>query len=677
MATEPKSFSRTRLGRFELVSRLATGGMAEIFLASERGVHGLERLVVIKRILPHLAEHESFREMFLQEARFVARLSHPNIVQIYELGDIDDTTFIAMEYVPGASFRDLMRRAAKQSTPFPIAVAVGLVAAGCAGAHAAHELTDAQGQPLGLVHRDISPHNLMVTGLGHVKLLDFGIAKATEIALENTRTGALKGKLHYMSPEQVRQEPLDRRSDVFSLGIVLWELLTARRLFKRDSELMTMQAIINGELWDPREYRKDVPAAIAAVVMRSLAVDRDERYASADIFRRALEDAALAEGLRVGPDVVAGFVERTIGDELRRTEKEVKEALEHAREIPLDDDERTVLDRKGGPAANEDTGSRTGAHSETLPQPSIPPRLLVVAPIAKKSVVGVFAAVAVLTFLVASAVLFVVLRRGPPVEGPEIRIGWAPTIDPKVLAADIEPLRVYLERQTGRPFRFVFADSYDDLAKRLVDGEVQFAAMPPMLFVKTEIRDPRVHPIALKLIGGSSGSDGVLLTSEDSGITTVAELRGKRICIPDQSSTTGVLFPKLALKKAGIDWSKDITIVNSGNHLQVMRDIKDRKCDAGGTYSGAFISAVTQGVNPASLRQLAITGRAPQDTIAAAPLVDKGDLDLVTRALFAFNPQAETGKPVLGSIEMVTGFGPVKTEDYADLRELVRTMDSP
>jgi phosphate/phosphite/phosphonate ABC transporter binding protein len=677
MAHEQKPFTRTRLGRFELVCRLATGGMAEIFLASERGVHGLERLVVVKRILPHLAEHESFREMFLQEARFVARLSHPNIVQIFELGDVDDTTFIAMEYVAGASFRDLMRRAAKQNVPFPIAVASGLIAAACAGAHAAHELTDAHGQPLGLVHRDISPHNLMVTGQGHVKLLDFGIAKATEIVMENTRTGALKGKLHYMSPEQVRQEPLDRRSDVFSLGIVLWELLTARRLFKRDSELMTMQAIINGELWDPREYRPDIPASVAAVVMRSLAVERDSRYASADIFRRALEDAALAEGLRVGTDIVAGFVERTIGDELRRSERDVKDALEHAREIPFDDDERTVLDRKGGPSANDDTGSRTGANSETLPQPSIPPRLQVIADPQKKSVLGVFAAVAVISFLVASAVLFFALRRGPSVEGPEIRIGWAPTIDPKVLAADIEPLREYLERQTGRPFRFVFAESYVDLADRLIEGEVQFAAMPPMLFVKTEIRDPRIRPVALKLIGGSSGSDGVLLTSEDSGITSVAELRGKRICIPDESSTTGVLFPKLALKKAGLDWSKDVTIVKSGNHLQVMRDLKDRKCDAGGTYSGAFISAVTQGVNPASLRQLAITGRAPQDTIAAAPLVDKGDLELVTRALFAFDPKDETGQAALGSIEMVTGFGPVKSDDYAVLRELVRTMDAP
>jgi len=672
MKSESKPFSRTRLGRFELIHRLATGGMAEIFLACERGVHGLERLVVIKRILPHLAEHESFREMFLQEARFVARLSHPNIVQIFELGDVDDTTFIAMEYVAGQSFRDLMRRAAKANTPFPIAVAVGMIAQACAGAHAAHELTDAQGLPLGLVHRDISPHNLMVTGQGHVKLLDFGIAKATELAMENTRTGALKGKLHYMSPEQVGQEPLDRRSDVFSLGIVLWEMLTARRLFKRESELKTMQAIIEGQQYDVLEYRKDLPTSIVAVLNRALATDRDARYPTADAFRRALEDAAISEGWRTGPDVVGGFVDRMIGDDLKRSEREVQEALEYARDAPFDDEERTVLDRKSGPNGDDDTGSRTGAKSETLPQPSVPSRLHVIPREGGRSTVGVFAAVAVVAFLVASAVLFFVLRRGPPVEGPEIRVGWAPTIDAKVLANDIEPLREYLERTTGRPFRFVFAESYADLATRLVDGEVQFAAMPPLLFVKTEARDPRVKPIALKLIGGSSGSDGVLLTSEDSGITAIEELKGKRVCIPDESSTTGVLFPRLALKRAGVDWTKDITIVKSGNHLQVMRDLLAKKCDAGGTYSGAFISAVTQGVNPASLRQLAITGRAPQDTIAVGPLVDKADAELVTKALYAFDPKAETGSAALGTIEMVTGFGPVKTEDYAVLRELVK-----
>ncbi|MBE2248580.1 MAG: serine/threonine protein kinase, partial [Myxococcus sp.] len=177
----PPALPRRHLGRFELVHRLDIGGMAEIFLALERGLHGFERLVVIKRALPHLAEQPAFREMFLQEARWVARLNHPNIVQIYELGELDGTAFIAMEHVLGVSFRDLMRAAIQQARPFPLGVVVGLLAQACAGAHAAHELADPQGKPLGLVHRDISPHNLMVTAGGNVKLLDFGIAKATEL----------------------------------------------------------------------------------------------------------------------------------------------------------------------------------------------------------------------------------------------------------------------------------------------------------------------------------------------------------------------------------------------------------------------------------------------------------------------------------------------------------------
>ena len=162
-----------RLGRFDVIDRLATGGMAEIFVASEHGLGGLERLVVLKRILPHLAVHTTFVEMFLAEARYIAQLNHPNVVQIYELGQDGNAPYIAMEYVPGASLREVLVAAVETRTPTPTGAALSMLAQACAGAHAAHELADASGRPLGLVHRDISPHNLMVTADGHTKLLDF------------------------------------------------------------------------------------------------------------------------------------------------------------------------------------------------------------------------------------------------------------------------------------------------------------------------------------------------------------------------------------------------------------------------------------------------------------------------------------------------------------------------
>ena len=195
-----------RIGRYSVIDRLATGGMAEVFVCVERQRYAaveaaVERLVVVKRILPHLAIHQAFVDMFLAEARYVARIQHPNVVQIFELGEDSGTPFLSMEYVAGCSLRDLLVAAIESGQAIPPGVAAALAAQACAGAHAAHELKDGAGKLLGLVHRDISPHNLMVTAEGHVKLLDFGIAKATDaIGQDNTRTGALKGKVHYMAP---------------------------------------------------------------------------------------------------------------------------------------------------------------------------------------------------------------------------------------------------------------------------------------------------------------------------------------------------------------------------------------------------------------------------------------------------------------------------------------------
>lgn len=263
------------------------------------------------------------------------------------------------------------------------------------------------------------------------------------------------------------------------------------------------------------------------------------------------------------------------------------------------------------------------------------------------------------------------LRR-PPLTGPELRLGWAPTVDAKVLSADLEPLRRHLERETGRPVTVVFPASYHELAEQLLDGGVQYASLPPTLFVRTERRDARVQPVALKLVGGAAGTDGVLLALDTSGITTVADLKGKIFCIPDEDSTTGSLFPRMAARKAGLDWAKDLTVVKSGNHLQVLRDITSGKCAAGGTYSGAFVNAVTQGIDVSILQQIAITGRSPQDTIVAGPQVPASEVAAMKRALFSFKPPAEAG----ASIERISGFVEPSPDDYATLREVLAVEDA-
>jgi serine/threonine-protein kinase len=353
-----------QIGRYRVIDRLAVGGMAEVFICVERQLAGLERLVVVKRILPHLAMHDNFVEMFLAEARYVARINHPNVVQIHELGaestSLGNTPFLSMEYIAGCSLRDLLVAAIEAGKPIPPGVAVGLALQACAGAHAAHELTDADDKPLGLVHRDISPHNLMVTADGHVKLLDFGIAKATEeTGLDNTRTGALKGKVHYMAPEQCQQQPLDRRADVFALGIVAWELLACERLFKRKSELEAMQAIVNGELRDLRTIRKDVPTVVIAAVEKALVPKKEGRFQTAEAMKRALSEAA--RGLDTSSEAIAAWLRPLLG---ARFEERKQALLQAARSrVPT----TTSLPRtssRTGSAASLSAFSRPGASDE-------------------------------------------------------------------------------------------------------------------------------------------------------------------------------------------------------------------------------------------------------------------------------------------------------------------------
>jgi phosphonate transport system substrate-binding protein len=272
----------------------------------------------------------------------------------------------------------------------------------------------------------------------------------------------------------------------------------------------------------------------------------------------------------------------------------------------------------------------------------------------------------------AAVVLLFVVDRGPEVTGAEIRIGLAPTIDPAILADELEPLRVYLEKTTGRPMRYVFASSYQDLQDRLLSGEVHIASLPPTLLVRTELVAPTVVPLALKLQGGAHSSDGVLLVADNSPVNDVTDLKGRVLCIPDENSTTGWILVRRALRKAGLDPDVDVKIHKSGNHLQLLRDIESGVCEAGGTYSAAYVGADNQGVNVARLRQIALTGRSPQDALVAGPGVAVQDQALVREALLAFDPKVELGIPALGSLEKISGFGKVNPADWDALREVIR-----
>ena len=286
-----------KLGKYELVRSLAVGGMAEVFLARASGIEGFEKLVVVKRILPRLAESEEFVKMFLDEARLAAQLHHPNVAQVYDIGIDAGAHFFVMEYVEGHDLREVLN-AAHSTGGLPIEHALTVVTGVAAGLHHAHEKSAPDGRSLGIVHRDVSPTNVLVSFDGAVKLVDFGVAKARS-RQSTTRDGALKGKLSYMSPEQCRAETLDRRSDVFSLGLLLYELTTGVRPYGEELEYKLINLVAAGVVALPSSRVRGYPPGLEAIVMKALCPDTTNRYATAEELQLAIERYAAASHIQL------------------------------------------------------------------------------------------------------------------------------------------------------------------------------------------------------------------------------------------------------------------------------------------------------------------------------------------------------------------------------------------
>lgn len=298
------------LGKFTLVRHIATGGMAEIWLAEQVGPGGFAKELVIKRILPHLARDQQFTTMFLDEARLVAQLAHPKIAQIYELGEIDGHYFIAMEYVSGFDVASLIELSRTTNKPIPIGIAVKLMVDTLEALDYAHDFTSRDGQPYHLVHRDVTPHNVLVSHDGIVKLVDFGVARAKQNQ-SKTQTGAVKGKFAYMAPEQIQNRELDRRVDIFATGVMLFEMLTLQKPFGED--LVAVSNILSTNPPPIRTLRPDVPPAVEAVILKALAKNPDERYADAHLMMIDLQNYLRSSGEFVGDREVASFLRELRG----------------------------------------------------------------------------------------------------------------------------------------------------------------------------------------------------------------------------------------------------------------------------------------------------------------------------------------------------------------------------
>ncbi|HVV83320.1 MAG TPA: serine/threonine-protein kinase, partial [Kofleriaceae bacterium] len=314
-------------GRYTLVERLAMGGMAELFLATAPGEHGFQKKVVIKRLLPHLAREPVYTAMFIDEAKLTAALVHPKIAQTHELGRNGDDLFIAMEFVDGIDVLALLREHAWQRKRIPVEQAVWICHEVLDALDFAHNLTDERGESLGIVHRDISPSNILLSRRGDVKLVDFGIARASAAGRHHrTKSGTLKGKYGYMSPEQVTEQPIDARSDLFSVGVVLAEMLCGRRLFAATAEIDVLLMVRDARLTRLDQFGGHIPPALDLILRRTLRKEPDERWSSAAELRDTLAEWLFQERHRVGPRNIAELVEQFHDTAWRRRRESIAKA---------------------------------------------------------------------------------------------------------------------------------------------------------------------------------------------------------------------------------------------------------------------------------------------------------------------------------------------------------------
>ncbi|HTN92196.1 MAG TPA: protein kinase, partial [Sorangium sp.] len=378
-ATGPMSAASRRptaLGRYRLLKKIGMGGMAEIWVASVAGISGVRKICVVKQILPHLADSPEFVRMFLDEARIAATLDHPNLVQMYDIEEVDGVPVIAMEYLHGEDLRTIKKLLRAAGRRMPVEHAITIAAGVAAGLHYAHEKVGFDGKPLNIVHRDVSPHNVFVTYDGAVKILDFGIAKAAN-RVNETRDGALKGKVPYMSPEQCTSEKLDRRSDIYSVGILLYEMSTGSRLFRRGAtEFELMRAIVEDPVMPPSEVCGDYPKVLERIVLRCLERDREKRYPTARDLQIDLEAFAREERLATSSLALSSFMSELFGQRVEAwrgalgSETELlSHIVERQESMQNDDSFAGELDAGAGSPASLRSAERPGGAATKLSAP--------------------------------------------------------------------------------------------------------------------------------------------------------------------------------------------------------------------------------------------------------------------------------------------------------------------
>jgi eukaryotic-like serine/threonine-protein kinase len=404
------------IGRYEFLIPIAEGGMAEVWAARLKGTRGFQKTLAIKTMLSSLGtpgkSHEAFEEMFLNEARIASRIRHPNVVEIFDLGEEDDVLFIVMEWVDGEPLSTISRAAQKKGQSIPLPLAIRIAADALAGLHAAHELRDDDNKPIGLVHRDVSPQNIVISYDGATKIVDFGVAMQGR---ESERTGTdekVKGKVPYMSPEQALGKPIDRRTDIFAMGIILYQLTTGRHPFRSDSDIATLRNILDQPADPPSLHVSGFPRPLEQALLKALDKDPNNRFQTAAEFEAALDRALPPSAPRVRTSDIAKFVRDTVGERGERRREAIRSAVKQADEMLGSSDSLPAARLGSQHALGSGQHPATNPTGQGLSASTPPPAFVEEAPAGR----GKIAALGVLVVVAAVVVGALALR--PRSQGP-------------------------------------------------------------------------------------------------------------------------------------------------------------------------------------------------------------------------------------------------------------------
>jgi serine/threonine-protein kinase len=627
--SQPETRAKLLAGKYRLGCLLGEGGMGAVYEAEHIG---LRATVAVKILGDGDTLDSAALARFRREAHAMGAIRHDNVVAVMDV-DIDDgTPFLVMERLDGESLSSVLRRE-RVLTPEAASGILLQVLAGLAAAHAR-----------GVIHRDLKPGNIFIArqsdGEKRVKILDFGVSKlgGPEQAGNVTADGVMIGTPNFMAPEQVEgRHDIDGRADLYAAGVILYRAVTGHLPFAATDSAELYQSITRGEARPPREHRPEIPPGLENVILKAMQPNRDLRYRDAHAFRVALEEAMPEQSM----------------DGLFFTTRTDLAPPAFVPTPKVEDGDATMPARPSALA-------RLRAATDGRPSWW---RYVVATPL----------------LLALLAVLFWASRsnHGEAALLPPIKIGVIRYLPTDLVDKQHRPLADYLSQELHRDVELVIADDHDQLAELFLRGDVSLAAMSPYNYVRTRAQDPSTHLLASPVLGGGANSyEGLILTRSDASIDSLSELKGKVFCFVDPGSSSGYLYPRAVLQRAGLDPDRDFKAVRfGGNHLTTLRLLARGQCDAAAVYASILYDARQHQMAPEMFRVLASTHRIPVDAYCSPGSTDPKLVNQLRHALLKLSPSSEAAEKISGASDAwMFGFTEAFDQDYESVRDLMKTV---